>query len=1030
MMFDQAVQQRLIASGLFDEQWYTQQYPDVALSGYPAWEHFVQLGSKLGRNPGPGFDGQLYLSANTDVAAAGINPLLHYLGYGWEEGRPVIPPKVSRLEYYLWRGLAPAMQPRLERIVGEGRASSIEVGYARWALARWYAWQQDWPAVDGVLQHCYPLAGSAGIGPFLLRLQASLHLAELDEAEKRLATLKRLFPDAADTLLAESNYLAVRAQYECQDESEHLSAVDSQRLSLLNQVYAHHGLLPLSLQPGSDMLMLDNLGTDEHSDQIPLDELTLDQAHLAQIQKVSVIVPVFNAATTLPTALNSLLAQTWPRIEILLVDDASEDNSWEVMQAFKNGSRPDIELVLLRHEVNQGAYPARNTALAAATGDFITVHDSDDWSHPQKIECQVQALLDDPDSKACWSSWARCTDDLYFDTWYLEPGWVRPNISSLMFRREVFDQLGYWDRVRVSGDTEYHQRIVKAYGAQSVLHALPDAPLAFGRMSAESLTQTGATHLVTQFMGLRKDYEDAFRRWHDQAASLYCSDTASSRLFPAPQAQVRNSKSQTHPSDLLIELQDPRTTAQLSDLFDSAWYTRCVLGLEAEPVDPFQHYWSCGVDQGLDPGPEFSTSGYLRAYAEHLEEGEHPLLHFIEKGRLQGLDPCPEFAGEQAFKSGRPTLLLVAHMAKATLYGAERSLLDTLRALAALDINVMVMLPSAANSDYVDQICALACRIKVQPYGWWMQGFDPCEATIRQMQAFYTQHAIDYVYVNTLVLCEPLIAAKQLGLPVWLHVRELLEYDPALQQILNAGQPEVAAFVMEHVDQLICNSLATAEPWQDKGKPIHLLYNTLPMQPLLMLPEPVSKPSRDVSVPVSEPMRVVMISSNTEKKGVVELYEVARLCSLEGAPIEFYLYGEDTPLLRQLLEQATEQGITNMVYAGYTETPLTALQQADLLVSLSVFRETFGRTVLEAMAAARPVICYNWGALPELVQQDETGYLVPFMDVQAVAERLLELARDPALCRRLGQAGRQRAVTVFGEQVYAQAWEKLCARLM
>ena len=77
----------LAQSPLFDAAWYLSQYPDVAGSGLDPVLHYVQFGWLEGRNPGPSFSTKLYLKANKDVAAQGINPLVHYIEHGQIEGR-------------------------------------------------------------------------------------------------------------------------------------------------------------------------------------------------------------------------------------------------------------------------------------------------------------------------------------------------------------------------------------------------------------------------------------------------------------------------------------------------------------------------------------------------------------------------------------------------------------------------------------------------------------------------------------------------------------------------------------------------------------------------------------------------------------------------------------------------------------------------------------------------------------------------------------------------------------------------------
>jgi chromosome segregation ATPase len=74
-------------SGLFDQQWYLSEYPDVASAAIDPVEHYLRFGAAEGRNPSPTFDTLYYLQTNPDVAAARVNPLLHYIEFGISEGR-------------------------------------------------------------------------------------------------------------------------------------------------------------------------------------------------------------------------------------------------------------------------------------------------------------------------------------------------------------------------------------------------------------------------------------------------------------------------------------------------------------------------------------------------------------------------------------------------------------------------------------------------------------------------------------------------------------------------------------------------------------------------------------------------------------------------------------------------------------------------------------------------------------------------------------------------------------------------------
>ena len=104
---------------------------------------------------------------------------------------------------------------------------------------------------------------------------------------------------------------------------------------------------------------------------------------------VSVITPVYNAEKVIGSMLESVFLQTYPTIEIVLVDDCSSDGSWQVITEYA-ASHPEI--VCFRQPENMGAGAARNKALELARGQYVAFLDADDLWYPRKIEKQVALL--------------------------------------------------------------------------------------------------------------------------------------------------------------------------------------------------------------------------------------------------------------------------------------------------------------------------------------------------------------------------------------------------------------------------------------------------------------------------------------------------------------------------------------------------------------------------------------------------------------------------------------------------------------
>lgn len=247
--------------------------------------------------------------------------------------------------------------------------------------------------------------------------------------------------------------------------------------------------------------------------------------------------PVFKAADTLSIALNSLLAQSWKNLQIIVVDDCSPDNTYEVAKSF---AEKDGRVIVLQQEKNQGAYAARNLGLLHATGELVTTHDADDWSHPQKIEIQVRDFLEHPQHKANLTYWVRALPSMYFKgTSRPSERMVQMNHSSLMLRRELLLKLGGWDRVRITGDTELIWRLEHHPEGGKPAHLLPTVPLSFALEDISSLTRNSRTHVRTMFYGVRREYREAIAHWHKYTDNHVLpfvreGEKADKRPFPAP----------------------------------------------------------------------------------------------------------------------------------------------------------------------------------------------------------------------------------------------------------------------------------------------------------------------------------------------------------------------------------------------------------------------------------------------------------------------------------------------------------------
>ena len=168
--------------------------------------------------------------------------------------------------------------------------------------------------------------------------------------------------------------------------------------------------------------------------------------------RVSVVIPTRNRQHLLPFAVRSVLDQTFRDLEVLVVDDASEDRTSDVVAGFSDG-----RVRYLRQDPRQGGAAARNAGVRASRGDFIAFLDDDDEWLPEKLEQQMALFEADPELGVVYSGYlvveresgrvlarkvAECRGDLSRN---LRVRNVLGNTSSVVLRRSCFDTAGLFD---------------------------------------------------------------------------------------------------------------------------------------------------------------------------------------------------------------------------------------------------------------------------------------------------------------------------------------------------------------------------------------------------------------------------------------------------------------------------------------------------------------------------------------------------------------------------------------------------------
>jgi glycosyltransferase involved in cell wall biosynthesis len=257
---------------------------------------------------------------------------------------------------------------------------------------------------------------------------------------------------------------------------------------------------------------------------------------------VSVVVPAYNAASTIGETLLSVLSQTYRNLEVLVVDDGSTDETAAVVQSF-TGRDQRVRLI---QKPNGGVASARNAGIAASNGEFVAFIDADDLWHPTKIRKQVSVLVaGGPEMGLVYTAF-RSIDSkglVVASSWnYAVDGWVPfrhfqvnlvGNGSAVLVRKSALEAVGgyaTWLReANAEGceDLLLQLRIARSYRFGTVPEYLVGYRKHPGNMSADVAQMTRSRMLVmkaafaeyTGLPGLSMQHMlNAHYKWHIKAA--------------------------------------------------------------------------------------------------------------------------------------------------------------------------------------------------------------------------------------------------------------------------------------------------------------------------------------------------------------------------------------------------------------------------------------------------------------------------------------------------------------------------------
>jgi glycosyltransferase involved in cell wall biosynthesis len=390
-------------------------------------------------------------------------------------------------------------------------------------------------------------------------------------------------------------------------------------------------------------------------------------------------------------------------------------------------------------------------------------------------------------------------------------------------------------------------------------------------------------------------------------------------------------------------------------------------------------------------------------------------------------------------KNAEVRILYVSHSAH--LYGAERSLLQLLATLDKTKFRPIVVLPKHGPlKEYLERLDMpvevvpsmrpwLTRRKGIMSLAYFVAVLPFILISVLAIMRIIQRYQVKLVHSNTMVVIDGALAAWCLGIPhVW-HARAILA-EPAPHRFF-LGYRAALATVLKLSDRVIAISRAVARCFHgiEGAEKVRVVYNAVDIQSF----------ARDELK--FDCRRQLGISED-----VAFIGQIAHVIAVKG----YTDFIRAIPIVHKTMPNARFIGVGGMPHASYKATIAQLVKDLDLGESLIMtgFREDvsqivtaldvavlasnyepFGRALVEAMAAGKPVIGTRVGGIPEIIEDGVTGFLVPPGSPEELARAIIRILQDPDLAQRMGAVGRERAETRFSPERYVtqvqQVYEEL-----
>lgn len=368
------------------------------------------------------------------------------------------------------------------------------------------------------------------------------------------------------------------------------------------------------------------------------------------------------------------------------------------------------------------------------------------------------------------------------------------------------------------------------------------------------------------------------------------------------------------------------------------------------------------------------------------------------------------------------------------LYGSGKIILQVLRVYQKEGFNPIVVLTGpGAIQGYLEkenipvyiQNLGILRRKYVNPQGL-INRFSKNLKAYRFLSELHEKYQFELVYSNTLAVIVGAYWAQKNQLPHIWHIHEILPGPAPLVKLLSKMLDKSTA-------KPIAVSHAVADHWQGflKKAQIEVIHNGIPYGEFL---DNFPNAKKELGIPESS-IAIGMIGRINPGKGQLFFLKMAKQLSLKYPETHFVLVGDHfpgyEPILEEIMEKIQQEDLEGKVnYLGFREDIPKVLAGLDIFVLPSILPDSFPTVILEAMAAAKPILATQTGGAVEMVAEGKTGFIIEPEDLETGVSQLSKLIEQKDLRNQLGEAGRNRVLSEFSleafeERIKKHLWEHL-----